>query len=137
MARPSPTATYVGIALATLGFLLIALAWNGAASFDYAPAQFPYLISGGLTGIGLIVVGVTVMVVQTMRREAADRSAELDELLSHITELQTLLSPPDDQHPRATGEYRPRPRSTPSSTSDAATSEIAVGTSPGSWQHPA
>lgn len=133
MTRPSPTATYVGIALATLGFLLIALAWNGAASFDYAPAQFPYLISGGLTGIGLIVVGATVMVVQTMRREAAERSAELDRLLSHISELQSLLSPPGEHDPRTTGEYRPRPRPS-SSPGDAATSEIAVGANPRSWQ---
>lgn len=111
MSRQTRIATYVGIALAALGFLLIALAWNGAASFDYTPAQFPYLISGGLTGIGLIVVGVTVMIVATMRQDGADRAAELDRLAAHIAELQVLLSPPDEYDPTRTGEYRPRPRS--------------------------
>lgn len=132
MSRRTQIATYVGIALATLGFFLIALAWNGAASFDYAPAQFPYLISGGLTGIGLIVVGVTVMVVQTMRQDGADRAAEMERLVARIAELQTLLAPPDEHDPRVTGEYRPRPRT---GAEPRSTKAASVGAGAGSpWQ---
>ena len=40
----------LGIGLALLGFLLIFLGWNGAGSYDDVPAQFPYLISGGIAG---------------------------------------------------------------------------------------
>lgn len=136
MSRQTRIATYVGIALTGFGFLLIALAWNGAASFDYTPAQFPYLISGGLTGIGLIVVGVTVMIVQTMRQDGADRGAEMERLAEQIRELQVLLSPPDEYDPTMTGEYRPRPRARTPAPSDAPTGPMPVATGPGSSQQP-
>lgn len=110
MSRQTRMMTYVGIALAGVGFGLIALAWDGAASYDYVPAQLPYLISGGLTGIGLIVVGVTVIAVQRMRQEGAERAAELDQLLASIATLERLLAAPDEDDTAVTGEYRPRPR---------------------------
>ena len=57
MDKPSPVATYVAIAVAVAGFVLIAAAWDGASERNFVPAQFPYLLSGGLVGLGLIVVG--------------------------------------------------------------------------------
>ena len=47
----------VGIGFVVGGVLLLFLGWNGAASYDRVPAQFPYLISGGLGGRGLMVRG--------------------------------------------------------------------------------
>jgi hypothetical protein len=106
MHRRTRHTLYLGIGLAGLGFALIALAWNGAASFDHAPAQLPYLISGGLAGIGLIVVGVTVMAMQTMREQSAQRAAELARLEASLVELRSLLAP----DPHLAGGYLPRPR---------------------------
>jgi hypothetical protein len=66
-----------GIGLAVLGFLLLFLGWNGAASYDRVPAQFPYLISGGLAGLSVIVLAGAMLVVNAQRQ---DRAAMLNSL---------------------------------------------------------
>jgi hypothetical protein len=108
--QQAPFAIYAGLALSLIGFVLIALAWNGASELDYVQGQFPFLISGGLTGMGLIVVGVGMIIIQTMRAEADDRARQLDELADSIHRLRVALAPPDEFDPEVAGEYRPRPR---------------------------
>jgi hypothetical protein len=108
--RRNPTATYVGIGLCVVGFALIAIAWNGAAELDFIQGQFPFFISGGLTGMGLIIVGVTIMVIETMRRDAEMRAIEIGRLTASLAVLNGELSPPDEFDPSRTGEFRPRPR---------------------------
>jgi uncharacterized membrane protein len=66
-----------GIGLAVLGFVLIFLGWNGAATYDREPAQLPYVISGGIAGLAVVVVGAALMVVSAQRQ---DRAATLDAL---------------------------------------------------------
>ncbi|MBA2281093.1 MAG: hypothetical protein H0W25_07640, partial [Acidimicrobiia bacterium] len=41
----------LGVGLCVAGFLLVFLGWNGAASRNAVPAQFPYLLSGGIAGL--------------------------------------------------------------------------------------
>lgn len=60
-----------GILLALVGFVLLFLGWNGAASYNFLPAQFPYLISGGLAGLSLVVLGAALLIVQNAREERA------------------------------------------------------------------
>lgn len=60
-----------GILLALVGFVLMFLGWNGAASYNFLPAQFPYLISGGLAGLALVVLGAALLIVQNAREERA------------------------------------------------------------------
>ena len=60
-----------GILLALVGFVLLFLGWNGAASFNFLPAQFPYLISGGLAGLALVILGAALLIVQNAREERA------------------------------------------------------------------
>lgn len=143
MDRQTQITTYIGILIAAAGFLVIALAWNGAASLDYFPGQFPFLISGGITGIGLIIVGVTILVIQTMRRDGAERAQQIERLSAAVAELQTQLAAPDEYDPRVTGEYRPRPRQAPrkATNGDGPTTEIPpvqapaqAGTQTGAWQ---
>lgn len=110
MRRQGAAAIYFGIALAAAGFGVIGLAWEGAASLDYVQGQFPYLLSGGLAGLGLIIVGTTVMVVQVLRRESARRAADLERLTAAVAALHAALSPADPFDPGVSGEYRPRPR---------------------------
>ena len=45
----------LGILYCVVGLLLIFLGWNGAASYDRVPAQIPYVVSGGLAGLALVV----------------------------------------------------------------------------------
>lgn len=70
----------LGVGLCALGFLLVFLGWNGAASVDRIPSQFPYLISGGVAGLCFVVLGVGMLVVQNQRTDRAALQASLREL---------------------------------------------------------
>ena len=70
----------LGVGLCALGFLLVFLGWNGAASVDRIPSQFPYLISGGVAGLCFVVLGVGMIVVQNQRADRAALQATLREL---------------------------------------------------------
>jgi len=83
---------YVGGALMPLGALLIVLGWLGAAHTPFAFEQTPYLISGGVLGLGLVVAGGFVYFGywQTVRiRESRQQS---DELMRAMARLETLLA---------------------------------------------
>jgi hypothetical protein len=60
------------------GFLLIVLAWNGAASTRYVDAQIPFLVSGGLTGIGFVICGCALGIIHELRKAAALLAGRLD-----------------------------------------------------------
>lgn len=78
------TTTYLSTALIVGGFLLIALAWNGAASEFLVDKQLPFVVSGGLTGIGMIISGCTLAVVQELRKSAAEMGARVDKLAAAV-----------------------------------------------------
>jgi hypothetical protein len=59
----------LGFAFIVFGFILIAKAWDGAANQNWAPAQTPYLLSGGFMGLGLIITGATLLFLSTIRAE--------------------------------------------------------------------
>ncbi|MBX3283959.1 MAG: hypothetical protein KF703_01305 [Actinobacteria bacterium] len=48
----------LGLALPVLGVVLILVAWWNAAGTKYVADQMPMLISGGLFGLALIIVGL-------------------------------------------------------------------------------
>jgi hypothetical protein len=104
------TAVYAGLGLGLAGFVLIGLAWDGAAGWDCVECQFPYLLSGGLTGIGLVIVGTGILMIHTLRRDAAERDAQLQKLTATVESLAGRLAPADAYDPAVVGEYRPRPR---------------------------
>lgn len=109
--RPGQLAVFVGLACALAGFVIIALSWNFAAELDYIQGQFPYLVSGGLTGISLVVVGIAIIVIQILRADGAEQAKQLNRLVTQIEELQAILVTPDEyEEAAAAGEFRPRPR---------------------------
>lgn len=134
MERQQSIPVYVGVGLAAVGFVLIGLGWDGASSFDFVQGQFPYLLSGGIGGLGLIVVGVMVLVIHTLRLDAERRSQELGELRANVEELVRLLSPPDEFDPTIAGEYRPRPRATAGASNGSG--EVTTAAT-GSFERPA
>jgi hypothetical protein len=70
----------LGIAYCIVGFFLIFLGWNGAASYDREPAQIPYLISGGLGGLALVVVGSALIVVHSLRADRVELQGAIEDL---------------------------------------------------------
>jgi len=93
----------LGVGLCGAGILLVFLGWNGAASVDRVEAQFPYLISGGIAGLALVVLGVGLIVVQNQR---ADRA----QLQRTLRDLEAALRGVDAE---ATEYQPPAPRPTP------------------------
>lgn len=92
------SAKRLSVLFMALGLLAIGLGYNGAAGYTSVPAQFPYLISGGVLGLSLILIGVGLMIVQSGREDQARTEA----LLVQLVELQranaAAVSPdiPDD-----------------------------------------
>lgn len=98
----------LGVGLCFAGFLFLFLGWNGAASVDRVASQFPYLISGGLVGLSLIVIGVGMIVVQNQRADRAALQATLQELLRAIDAANG--NAPDDAVDFALPPARPTPQ---------------------------
>ncbi|MGH2759487.1 MAG: hypothetical protein ACRDKJ_07965 [Actinomycetota bacterium] len=69
---------YLAFSVIGLGFLALYLGWNGAANRNCVDCQIPYLISGGMTGLGLIATGIAVLVVQNGRRNRVEIEQKLD-----------------------------------------------------------
>ena len=86
----------LGFAFIVIGFILIAKAWDGAANQNWAPAQTPYLLSGGFMGLGFIITGATLLFLSTIRAERqvmTDAYEEMTRLLGrNLSRLQVSTS---------------------------------------------
>jgi hypothetical protein len=69
-----------GLLFCVAGLAVIWAGWNGAASYNDIRKQFPYLISGGLAGLALVVIGVGLMIIQSQRADRVQLEANLNEL---------------------------------------------------------
>src|SRR5205823_14925534 len=88
----------VGGVLMPLGALLIVLGWVGASRTPLPFEQNDYLISGGLLGLGLLIVGGFVYFGywQTVRiRESREQTAELTNALGRLETLLTGAAVPE------------------------------------------
>jgi hypothetical protein len=84
-----------GILFCGGGFVALFLGWNGAASYDDVPAQLPYLLSGGLVGLSLIVIGGALLVVDGNRRSVEDLRASVEELRAAV---EAMAAPATNGH---------------------------------------
>jgi hypothetical protein len=119
----------LGTGLCGAGVLLVFLGWNGAASVDRVESQFPYLISGGIAGLCLVVIGVGLVVVQNQRSDRAMLQQSLRELEAAIRGEDPMADEFAPPAPRPTPEtyaaaLRPkvparRPRRAPLTAEDA------------------
>ena len=92
----SAALTFIGIGVAIAGFVLILVAWGQVAGETLVYLQLPYLVSAGLTGLGLVMVGLTVVNVAAKRHDAADRDRQMDQLVSILEELKATLADRED-----------------------------------------
>lgn len=77
--RPLRPSDLVAPGLCAVGLVLVFLGYDGAASRDRVEAQFPYLLSGGILGLCLVVMGTGVLVAGSLRRaEEASRQRSED-----------------------------------------------------------
>lgn len=76
---------FVGAAVMTFGFGAILLGWYGAAHSSYLFQEVPYLISGGILGLALVVTGALVIVAGALARAGSDGRR-------HARRLEALLA---------------------------------------------
>lgn len=77
----------LGVAVSIIGFIVIFLGWNGAASFNDLRQQFPYLISGGIAGLALVALGAALLVIEAARAERAELQSSIEDLRRAIESL--------------------------------------------------
>lgn len=85
--RSSTVPVYAGIVIAIAGLVFIAVAWGEVAALTNVALQLPYLVSGGLTGLALVMVGMTIVNVQSRRRDSAERSRQMERLAGLLREV--------------------------------------------------
>jgi hypothetical protein len=78
---------YVGWILVALGALAILIGWYGASGQSLTAKQLPYLISGGLSGLGLIVIGAVFLATDNVRRQIG----RLEGVERKVDDLYSLL----------------------------------------------
>jgi len=93
----SPVPIYIGVAIAIAGFVLLLIAWGQVAGETQVSLQLPYLVSAGLTGLALVMVGLTVVTIASEQRDAAARDRQMDQLVSILDELNATLSASKDK----------------------------------------
>lgn len=83
---PQRQLTYLrslGLFFCVVGGALIAFGWHGSARRACVDCQVPYLISGGVGGLALVVFGAALLVVAQIRIENAMVVGRLDRLAEH------------------------------------------------------
>ena len=88
----SPALTFIGVGVAIAGFVLILVAWGQVAGETQVYLQMPYLVSAGLTGLALVMVGLTIVNVAAKQRDAVDRDRQIDQLVSILGELMASMT---------------------------------------------
>lgn len=83
--------TYVGIALALIGFALFGYAWAKVAGLVDVWRQMPYVMSAGLPGLGLVMTGLVTVNISARRQDAAQRARQTATLTEALRDLQRSL----------------------------------------------
>ena len=82
---------WAGLIIILVGFGLIAFTWGKVAALLDVSLQLPYVASGGLGGIGLIMLGLLITNLAVKHREALERSRQLDEIREALVRLRTAI----------------------------------------------
>ena len=97
--------TVVAAVLLPLGLVMVFLGWYGASRTPYLFEQVPYLVSGGLLGLGFVVTGGCVLFGSWVARTANEQRARDLELLEAVREVRDELA----RTPRLAPEPVPPP----------------------------
>jgi hypothetical protein len=90
--RAAKWAEYLPVVTIIIGFALIGLGWNGAASIDYMQGQLPYLISGGLAGLAFVFYGSAALVVRALKKGNQDQRDQLEEITQTLHRVASAMT---------------------------------------------
>lgn len=82
----------LGGVVAPLGLVMVLLGWWGAANTPYVFEQVPYLISGGLLGVGLIFLGAFFYFAHWMTQLVKEHRAQSAAVLDALQRLHDQLT---------------------------------------------
>ncbi len=117
---PEPTADVerllirLGMALPIIGLVILGVAWYGASGTGYVADQVPYLISGGIGGLGLILIGlglflrysVTHLIRFGVARVVHEQQAQADRIVEAMGSLEEAIRKLDASGPTAGSNAR-------------------------------
>ncbi len=96
--RPdSPVPTFAGLVVAGIGFVVILIAWGQVAGETSVALQLPYIVSGGVVGLALVMVGLVAVTVQYKRHDAAILQRQIEELTAVVMQLAAAVAEPDER----------------------------------------
>lgn len=81
---PALPGLVVMLGVVVAGGVILAVTVFGMADARFVPLQMPYLVSGGLGGSALIVVGTLLAAVQSERRDRARARSEMQDLIDGV-----------------------------------------------------
>jgi hypothetical protein len=81
-----------GAVLVPFGFLVILLGWYGASKTGYVFDQIPYMISGGLMGLGLVLVGSFAYFAYWLTRMFHQQREQTDRTVAVLERLEARLA---------------------------------------------
>lgn len=85
--NPAATSLMLFSGMVVAGFVAIGIGWKVAARTLAVPYQTPALVSGGMGGLALILLGTGLLSVQAGRRMAAVERDETEALLDEASAL--------------------------------------------------
>lgn len=99
--RPGVWGGGLGLVVIAAGLIVIGIGWNGAAGaggqiggVTDLRAQLPWLLSGGLLGLALVVFGAALVIVHNARVDRARLESKLDELVDAVSRGSADLTMP-------------------------------------------
>ncbi|MDQ6697515.1 MAG: hypothetical protein M3Z46_08675 [Actinomycetota bacterium] len=121
---PEPTADVeralirIGMALPIVGLVIVGVAWYGASGTGYVADQLPYLISGGVGGLALILIGialflrysVTHLIRFGVARVVHEQQAQADRIVEAMGSLEAAIRTANGVAPTAPAQPAANPQ---------------------------
>lgn len=85
------TVVWIGVLLIGAGFGVLAFTWGKVADTINVGLQMPYVVSGGISALALIVVGATLINAAVKRQDAGSRERQLFELRTVLEDIRSSV----------------------------------------------
>lgn len=93
----------MGGVIAPLGFVIVLLGWWGASHTPYVFEQVPYLISGGLLGVGMVFLGAFLYFTHWLTQLVKEHRTQSVTVLEALQRLTDEVARQGDGRPAARG----------------------------------